>query len=67
MKANQIITTIFLISVFVLPKTFAADAPHTILEGHTDAVLSVAFSPDGDMLASKSKEGTIKIWNPITR
>ncbi len=67
MKANQIITTIFLISVFVLPKTFAADAPHTILEGHTDAVYSVAFNSDGDMLASKSKEGTIKIWNPITR
>ncbi len=67
MKANQFITTIFLISVFVLPKTFAADAPHTILEGHTDAVYSVAFNSDGDMLASKSKEGTIKIWNPITR
>lgn len=67
MKTNQFITTIFLISVFALPKTFAADAPHTILEGHTDAVYSVAFNSDGDMLASKSKEGTIKIWNPITR
>lgn len=67
MRANQFITTIFLISVFVLPKTFAADPPHTILEGHTDAVYSVAFNSDGDMLASKSKEGTIKIWNPTTR
>ena len=25
------------------------------------------LTPDGDMLASKSKEGTIKIWNPATR
>ena len=44
MRANQFFTTLFLISVFVLSKTFAADAPHTILEGHTDAVYSVAFN-----------------------
>ncbi|RKU15752.1 hypothetical protein C6501_06210 [Candidatus Poribacteria bacterium] len=67
MKANQFFTIIFLISVFVLPKTFAADAPHTILEGHADVVYSVAFNSDGSMLASKSKQGTIKIWNPTTR
>jgi len=67
MRANQFITTIFLISVFVLPNSFAADIPHTVLEGHTDAVLSIAFGPDGDMLASKSRGGAIKIWNPNTR
>ena len=33
------------------------------LEGHTDAVRSVAFSPDGGMLASGSFDGTIKLWN----
>ena len=34
-----------------------------ILEGHTDLVNSVAFSPDGKLLASGSDDGTIKLWN----
>jgi WD40 repeat protein len=31
--------------------------------GHEDSVLSVAFSPDGQTLASGSYDETIKIWN----
>ena len=37
------------------------------LRGHTDIVLSVAFSPDGELLASVSDDGTIKLWNVRTR
>lgn len=33
------------------------------LEGHTDFVHSVEFSPDGQTLASGSEDGTIKLWN----
>jgi WD40 repeat protein len=33
------------------------------LDKHTDIVWSVAFSPDGQMLASVSKDGTGKIWD----
>ena len=33
------------------------------LKGHSDYILSVAFSPDGKTLASGSNDKTIKIWN----
>ena len=33
------------------------------LTGHTDAVFSVAFSPDGHTLASGSGDHTVRLWN----
>ncbi|HAG85168.1 MAG TPA: hypothetical protein DCL61_29470, partial [Cyanobacteria bacterium UBA12227] len=32
------------------------------LEGHSDTVYSISFSPDGQMIASASGDGTVKLW-----
>ena len=50
------------------PFGLAEMSPYLIatLEGHTDRVVSVAFSPDGT-LASGSWDGTARLWNIETR
>ncbi|MGD2157755.1 MAG: WD40 repeat domain-containing protein [Anaerolineales bacterium] len=37
--------------------------PISVLEGHQDAVRSVVFSPDSQILASGSFDKTIRLWN----
>jgi WD40 repeat protein/tetratricopeptide (TPR) repeat protein len=37
---------------------------HDVLKGHTNTVTSVGFNHAGDLLASTSWDGTLRLWNP---
>lgn len=39
------------------------DQPPLILNGHQKAVINLAFHPSGDLLASSSWDGSLKLWS----
>ena len=46
-----------------VPRTSSLDSPTMLLTGHSDAVYSVKFAPNGAHLASASRDKTVSLWN----
>ncbi|EKD06330.1 nSTAND1 domain-containing NTPase [Limnospira platensis] len=46
----------------VMPKSLFVPSPVATLVGHTDSVMTVTYSPDGEYILTGSKDGTIKLW-----
>ncbi|MHC1592864.1 MAG: WD40 repeat domain-containing protein, partial [Methermicoccaceae archaeon] len=66
---GKAVWVVIFIVLFMLPTSGVAVSDESVatLEGHSDTVRSVAFSPDGKLVASGSNDGTVKLWNVSTR
>jgi WD40 repeat protein len=50
----------------VLPGAWSAHSRSIVLGGHKDTVICLAFSPDGQRIASGSVDSTVRLWDVQT-
>ncbi|MCG9127489.1 WD40 repeat domain-containing protein [Candidatus Poribacteria bacterium] len=65
MSIKLFVNTLFISFItFIIPLTLEAHPLDLVFSGHTQAIHSVAYSPDGKILATYSDDTTIRLWNP---
>src|SRR6516162_7989504 len=52
----------FLLAILAVPKETAFGEGPTTLRGHSGWISSLAFAPNGKLLASSSADKTVKLW-----
>lgn len=50
--------------VTALSQAVYGTAERNRLEGHSDVIWHVSFAPDGQQIASSSRDNTVKLWHP---
>jgi WD40 repeat protein len=68
-NSSRILAAVLLLSIahqLVAPQTLGSSAEVTMLRGHTRSILQIEFSHSGEIVASSSRDGTVRLWTTAT-
>jgi serine/threonine protein kinase len=61
--ASSLLFASLIAGIFAISNSLISSSPKILAGGHSKAVDSIAFSPDGNMLASGGRDWKINLWN----